>query len=69
MSWGPIVVGVDLSPEAKGAAVVGSASPVSRTSPATSSTPCAMRAPLVAVSVDPQVVDMQQLQLRWRAIM
>ncbi|HJS41901.1 MAG TPA: universal stress protein [Gemmatimonadales bacterium] len=64
MTWGPIVVGVDLSPEAKGAAVV--AERLGRLA----NVPChvvhAMRdawAPLVAVSVDPQVVDMQQLQL------
>lgn len=64
MSWGPIVVGVDVSPAAKGAAVIGER--IARLA----SVPChvvhALRdawAPLVAVSVDPQVVDMQQLQL------
>lgn len=64
MSWGPIVVGVDASPAAAGAAAVGER--IARLT----STPCqlihAVRdawAPLVAVSVDPQVVDMQRLQL------
>ncbi|HXM37752.1 MAG TPA: universal stress protein [Gemmatimonadales bacterium] len=64
MSWGPIVVGVDASPAAAGAAAVGE-----RIAHLTS-TPCqlihAVRdawAPLVAVSADPQVVEMQQLQL------
>jgi nucleotide-binding universal stress UspA family protein len=64
MAWGPIVVGVDTSPAAAGAAAVGER--IARLA----SAPChlihAMRdawAPLVAVSVDPQVVDMQRLQL------
>lgn len=64
MTWGPIVVGVDVSPEAKGAAVVGER--LARLA----NVPCrlvhAVRdawAPLAAVSTDPQVVDMQQLQL------
>ena len=64
MAWGPIVVGVDVSPAAKGAAIVGQ-----RLAQLTGE-PCqlvhAVRdawAPLVAVSVDPQVVDMQQLHL------
>jgi nucleotide-binding universal stress UspA family protein len=64
MAWGPIVVGVDISPAAKGAAAVGER--IARLA----AVPChvvhAVRdawAPLVAVSVDPQVVDMQQLQL------
>lgn len=64
MSWGPIVVGVDASPAAAGAAAVGER--IARLA----STPCqlihAVRdawAPLVAVSIDPQVVDMQELQL------
>lgn len=64
MAWGPIVVGVDVSPAAKGAAVVGER--IARLA----SVPChvvhAVRdawAPLVAVSVDPQVVEMQGLQL------
>jgi nucleotide-binding universal stress UspA family protein len=64
MSWGPIVVGVDASPAAKGAAVIGER--IARLA----AVPChvvhAVRdvwAPLVAVSVDPQVVDMQELQL------
>lgn len=64
MSWGPIVVGVDASPAAAGAAAVG------ERIAGLASVPCqlihAVRdawAPLVAVSVDPQVVDMQRLQL------
>ncbi len=64
MSWGPIVVGVDASPAAAGAAAVGER--IARLT----STPCrlvhAVRdawAPLVAVSADPQVVEMQRLQL------
>jgi nucleotide-binding universal stress UspA family protein len=64
MAWGPIVVGVDVSPEAKVAAVVGER--IARLA----SVPChvvhALRdawAPLVAVSVDPQVAEKQQLQL------
>lgn len=64
MSWGPIVVGVDASPAAAGAAAV------SERIARVASVPCqlvhAVRdvwAPLVAVSVDPQVVDMQKLQL------
>lgn len=64
MAWGPIVVGVDGSPAATGAAVVGER--IARYA----SVPChvvhAVRdawAPLVAVSADPQVADMQQLQL------
>lgn len=64
MAWGPIVVGVDVSAAAKGAAVVGER--IARLA----SVPCqvvhAVRdawAPLVAVSVDPQVVEMQGLQL------
>lgn len=64
MTWGPIVVGVDLSPEAKGAAVVGER--LARLADVRCHVVHAVRdawAPLVAVSVDPQVVDMQQLQL------
>ncbi len=64
MSWGPIVVGVDASPAAVGAALVGER--IARLA----SVPCrlvhAVRdawAPLVAVSADPQVVKMQELQL------
>ena len=64
MTWGPIVVGVDLSSEAKGAVVVG------ERIAHLAGVPChivhAVRdawAPLVAVSADPQVADMQQLQL------
>ena len=64
MTWGSIVVGVDLSPEAKGAAVVGER--LARLADVPCHVVHAVRdawAPLVAVSVDPQVVDMQQLQL------
>lgn len=64
MSWGPIVVGVDASPAAAGAAAVGER--LARLA----SVPCrlvhAVRdawAPLIAVSADPQVSEMQQLQL------
>lgn len=64
MSWGPIVVGVDASPAAAGAAAVGER--LARLA----SVPCrlihAVRdawAPLVAVSADPQVAKMQELQL------
>lgn len=64
MSWGPIIVGVDASSAAAGAAVVGER--IARLA----SVPCqvihAVRdawAPLVAVTIDPQVVDMQGLQL------
>lgn len=64
MSWGPIVVGVDASPAAAGAAAAGER--LARLA----GVPCqvihAVRdawAPLVAVSIDPQVVDMQELQL------
>ena len=64
MAWGQIVVGIDASPAAKGAAIVGER--VARTA----NVPCrlvhALRdawAPLVAVSVDPQVEERQQLQL------
>lgn len=64
MSWGPILVGVDVSSAAAGAAAVGER--LARVA----SVPCrlvhAVRdawAPLVAVSIDPQVVDMQKLQL------
>jgi nucleotide-binding universal stress UspA family protein len=64
MPWGPIIVGVDASPAAAGAAEVGER--LSRVA----SVPChlihAVRdawAPLVAVNPDPQVADMQRLQL------
>jgi nucleotide-binding universal stress UspA family protein len=64
MSWGPIVVGVDPSPAAVTAAGVGER--IARLA----SVPCqlvhAVRdawAPLVAVNPDPQVVEMQRLQL------
>lgn len=64
MAWGPIVVGVDVSPAAKGASTV--AERLARLSGESCLFVHAVRdawAPLVAVSVDPQVVDMQQLQL------
>ena len=64
MDWGPIVVGVDISPAAKGAAAI--AERIARRAAAPCRVVHAVRdawAPLVAVSVDPQVVDMQQLQL------
>jgi nucleotide-binding universal stress UspA family protein len=66
MSWGPIIVGVDSSPAAAGAAAVGERLAT------LAGVPCqlvhAVRdagAPLVAVSglSDPQVVEMQKLQL------
>jgi nucleotide-binding universal stress UspA family protein len=64
MAWGPIVVGVDSSTAAAGAAAVGER--IARLT----STRCqlihAVRdawAPLVAVSTDSQVVEMQRLQL------
>jgi nucleotide-binding universal stress UspA family protein len=64
MSWGPIVVGVDASPAAAEAAAVGER--LARLA----SVPCrlihAVRdawAPVAAVSADPQVIKMQQLQL------
>jgi nucleotide-binding universal stress UspA family protein len=64
MPWGPILVGVDTSPAATGAAAVGER--LARLA----SVPCrlihAVRdawAPLVAVSGDPQIVDMQKMQL------
>lgn len=64
MAWGPIVVGIDISPAAKGAAAVGER--IARLASVRCHVVHAVRdawAPLVAVSVDPQVVDMQQLQL------
>ena len=64
MAWGPIVVGVDASPAAAGAAAVGER--IARLA----GVPCrlihAVRdawAPLVAVSADPQVTEMQRLHL------
>jgi len=64
MAWGPVVVGIDASSAAKGAAVVGERIAT------VAKVPCrlvhAVRdawAPLVAVSVDPQVAKMQELQL------
>jgi len=63
MAWGPIVVGVDASPAAAGAAVLG------ERIAQLAGVPCelvhAVRdawAPLVAVSPDPQVAEMQLLQ-------
>jgi nucleotide-binding universal stress UspA family protein len=64
MTWGPIVVGVDVSPEAKGAVVVGER--IARLADAPCHVVHAVRdawAPLVAVTADPQVADMQKLQL------
>lgn len=64
MAWGPIVVGIDISPAAKGAAAVGER--IARLASVRCHVVHAVHdawAPLVAVSVDPQVVDMQQLQL------
>jgi nucleotide-binding universal stress UspA family protein len=64
MSWGPIVVGVDASPAAAGAAAVGER--IARLATAPCQLIHAVRdawAPLVAVTIDPQVVDMQELQL------
>jgi nucleotide-binding universal stress UspA family protein len=64
MSWGPIIVGVDASPAAVGAAVVGER--LARLASVSCQPIHAVRdawAPLVAVSVDPQVLQMQQLQL------
>jgi nucleotide-binding universal stress UspA family protein len=64
MAWGPIVVGVDASSAAKGAAMV--ADRLAKLTGGSYQLVHAVRdvwAPLVAVSVDPQVVDMQQLQL------
>ena len=64
MSWRSIVVGVDTSPEAAGAAAVG------ERLAQLASVPCQLVhgvrdawAPLVAVQEDPQVVKMQELQL------
>jgi nucleotide-binding universal stress UspA family protein len=64
MSWGPIIVGVDASSAAAGAAAVGER--LARLASVRCQAIHAVRdawAPLVAVSVDPQVVDMQELQL------
>lgn len=64
MAWGPVVVGIDASSAAKGAAIIGERIAT------VAHVPCqlvhAVRdawAPLVAVSVDPQVAKMQELQL------
>lgn len=64
MSWGPIVVGVDASPAAAGAAAVGER--LARLASVQCRLIHAVRdawAPLAAVSADPQVVKMQELQL------
>ena len=64
MSWGPIVVGVDASPAAAGAAAVGERLAKLAVVPfrLIHAVPDAW-APLVAVSADPQVIKMQRLQL------
>jgi len=64
MSWGPVVVGVDASPAAAGAAAVGDR--IARLAGVGCQLVHAVRdawAPLVAVNPDPQVAEMQQLQL------
>ena len=64
MAWGPIVVGVDASPAAAGAAVLGER--IAQLAGVRCELVHAVRdawAPLVAVSPDPQVVEMQNLQL------
>src|SRR5262249_15357105 len=64
MAWGPIAVGLDASPAAKGAAVVGER--IAKIANVSCQLVHAVRdawAPLVAVSVDPQVAERQQLQL------
>ncbi|HWC74887.1 MAG TPA: universal stress protein, partial [Gemmatimonadales bacterium] len=64
MSWGPIVVGVDTSTAAAGAAAVGER--LAKLANVPFRLIHAVRdawAPLVAVSADPQVVKMQRLQL------
>jgi nucleotide-binding universal stress UspA family protein len=64
MSWGPIIVGVDATPAAAGAAATGERLAM------LASVPCRLMhavrdawAPLVAVSGDSQVTDMQHAQL------
>ena len=64
MSWGPVVVGIDASPAAAGAAALGDR--VARLAGVRCELVHAVRdawAPLVAVNPDPQVAEMQQLQL------
>ena len=64
MGWGPIVVGVDASPAAAGAAAV--AERLAKLANTPLRLIHAVRdawAPLVAVSADPQVLEMQRLQL------
>lgn len=64
MAWGPVVVGVDASSAAAGAAALGER--IARLASARCDLVHAVRdawAPLVAVNPDPQVTEMQQLQL------
>jgi len=64
MTWGPIIIGVDASPAAVGAAVMGER--IARLQNVQCELIHAVRdawAPLVAVNPDPQVAEMQQLQL------
>ncbi|PYO88360.1 MAG: hypothetical protein DMD58_12530 [Gemmatimonadetes bacterium] len=64
MAWGPIVVGVDASPAAIGAADLGER--IAQLAGVRCELVHAVRdawAPLVAVNPDPQVVEMQNLQL------
>jgi nucleotide-binding universal stress UspA family protein len=64
MSWGPVVVGVDASPAAVGAASLGDR--IARLAGVRCELVHAVRdawAPLVAVNPDPQIVEMQELQL------
>ncbi|TMQ13094.1 MAG: universal stress protein [Deltaproteobacteria bacterium] len=64
MGWGPIVVGVDASPAAVGAADLGER--IAQLAGVRCELVHAVRdawAPLVAVNPDPQVVEMQNLQL------
>ena len=64
MAWGPIVVGVDASPAAVGAAVLGER--IAKLAGVRCELIHAVRdawAPLVAVNPDPQIAEMQQLQL------
>jgi len=64
MVWGPVVVGVDASSAAAGAAALGDR--IAKLASARCDLVHAVRdawAPLVAVNPDPQVTEMQQLQL------
>jgi nucleotide-binding universal stress UspA family protein len=64
MSWGPVIVGVDASPAAPGAVALGER--IARMASVQCELVHAVRdawAPLVAVNPDPQVAEMQQLQL------